>query len=158
MKIITTQGNSKLVEYQENGNTKRVTLPLDENDTSLGVPYGVPISLLLQKDGMSKYDADRIEQRLHNEGVWIEQDIKDKPGLIEMLNINLNQLLDNSVPNLTHLNWTEIQNTLSNLLISKELYTLEDIQRNNADFLWCIKTAMTKPIINLYRRQENVNR
>jgi hypothetical protein len=157
MKIIEKQGSSKLVEYREGRSTKRVILPITEDDISLGVQYGIPFSLLLQQSGMAKIDADRTEQKLHNAGIWTEDDLRKHPGVIEALNINLGELLHLNTPDLSQLDWSGIQQSLSSLLESKEIYTVEDIQQRNQDFIWCIKMSLAKPLMNLYRRNENVN-
>jgi len=73
------QGHSKLVEYQEEGQPKRVILPLNEDDINLGIPHGFPFAEML-KPHVCEPMAERIEAELHRAGIWTPADISKNPG------------------------------------------------------------------------------
>lgn len=79
MKIIRQDGHSKLVQYTDAGKVYRVTLPIEENDVSLGIPYGFPFAEAL-KEKVCEGMAERIEEELHKAGIWLVSDISKKPG------------------------------------------------------------------------------
>ena len=76
MKTIKIEGNSKVVEfYDNNANLKRVILPKDDTDTSLGLPYGLPFAVNLKRKGVNDNIAMKIENELHNNGIWTAEDV-----------------------------------------------------------------------------------
>lgn len=78
-RTIKQQGHSKLVEYREGERVKRVILPVDVNDTSLGIPHGFPFAEAL-KPHVCEGMAERIEAELHKAGIWTPADIAKNPG------------------------------------------------------------------------------
>lgn len=78
-RIIKEQGHSKLVEFREGDQPKRVILPAGEDDPSLGIPHGFPFAEAL-KDKVCEGMAERIEAELHKVGIWTPADISKKPG------------------------------------------------------------------------------
>lgn len=82
MKTIKQDKHSKLVEYQENDTIKRVILPVNEDDTNMGIPYGLPFADLL-KDHVCEEMAERIEVELHRAGIWTAQDALKNPAAVQ---------------------------------------------------------------------------
>lgn len=82
MRIIKTEGHSKLVEYQEEGKPKRVILPVNEHDTNLGIPYGYDFANSL-KDFVCSDMAQRIENELHRTNLWTLSDILNNPAKVQ---------------------------------------------------------------------------
>jgi hypothetical protein len=76
MKTISKSGQSKIVEYEELGQMKRGVLPLDSETIELGIPYGLPFALLLKENHVNSEMAIKIEQELHNRGIWTLSDLK----------------------------------------------------------------------------------
>ena len=78
VKIIQQSGQSALVEYQETGATKRVTIPardiydgqVNKYNLNLGIPYGVRWSELIEL----KASSARLEENLHRIGIWTAED------------------------------------------------------------------------------------
>lgn len=82
MKIIRVEGQSKVVEYQENGQLKRRILPNDSEEIKLGIPYGLPFALLLVEAKVPESMAGRIEKELHKAGLWTVEDLQEKPNAV----------------------------------------------------------------------------
>lgn len=82
MKIIKQDGHSKLIEYREADEVKRVVLPINEHDLSLGIPYGFPFAEML-KPHVCEPMAERIEVKLHNAGIWTAEDATNNPGTVQ---------------------------------------------------------------------------
>lgn len=53
------------------------------------------------------------------------------------------------------LDWFRVRRDLNNLLLQKELITLEDVQNNQQDFMWCITASLKKQLLRLYKEQNN---
>lgn len=79
MKTIKQQGHSKLIEFKEGKEVKRVILPVEEHDTNLGIPHGFPFAEML-KPHVCEPMAERIEAELHKAGIWTPDDIIKNPG------------------------------------------------------------------------------
>lgn len=79
VKTIKTQGYSKLVEFEDKGQPKRVILPAGEDDPTLGIPHGFPFAEAL-KPHICEGMAERIEAELHRAGIWTPADISKNPG------------------------------------------------------------------------------
>jgi hypothetical protein len=82
MKIIRQDGHSKLVEFTEADQLKRVILPIGEHDLDLGIPYGFPFAETL-KPYVCEPMAERIEAELHKAGVWTAEDATNNPGAVQ---------------------------------------------------------------------------
>jgi len=61
------------------------------------------------------------------------------------------QGLPQDPPDITQLNWREIQKTLHNELVVRRLITLEDITRSQGELTAAILTAIRRQVIALYR-------
>lgn len=78
VKVVKSDRQSALVEYQENGQTKRVIVPasvaidgvVDDNDLALGIPYGIAWANLVKPSTTPQ----RIETELHRAGIWTAED------------------------------------------------------------------------------------
>lgn len=66
MKVIKIDGNSKLVEADNN----RYVLPVDSDDLALAIPYGLPW------EEMVKHPA--IADQLRSRGIYTYQDLVEK--------------------------------------------------------------------------------
>lgn len=150
MKTIRTDGQSKLVEYEQGGRIRRGILPANSDDTGLAIPYGLPFAALLEQAGKAPAEALEIERKLHEAGIWTEADVT--PEIAAWLDVKLPQA---GLPDLRQLDWHDVADSLGKLLASKGLYTLPDAQRNPKDFEWCIKTALVKPLLRLYRENQD---
>jgi hypothetical protein len=56
-------------------------------------------------------------------------------------------------PDLSQLDWQEIQRELHNLLVDKELFTWKDVQRSQNGVSSSILSVMKRPIVALYRNR-----
>lgn len=79
MKTITNSGHSQLIEWTDDtGKLRRGVLPVGETGTALAIPHGLPFAEILAPhvcEGM----AERIEERLHQVGIWTSDDLRNKP-------------------------------------------------------------------------------
>ncbi len=83
VKLIGRKNAAALVEYTDNGQTKRVTVPfsvikgdeVDRRQLSYGIPYGAPWAELIKLSATPQL----IEEELHKRGIWTAQDALDKP-------------------------------------------------------------------------------
>lgn len=78
VKVISTRGQSALIECSKGGKLERKTVPLadiqdgkiSEYKLKLGVPYGLEWSKLITL----KTTSDLLEQNLRQAGVWTAED------------------------------------------------------------------------------------
>lgn len=82
MKTIKQQGHSKLIEYEEDNQVKRVVLPVNEDNPNLGIPHGLPFADLLSSQVCEEM-ARRIENELHRSNIWTAQDILKNPATVQ---------------------------------------------------------------------------
>ena len=83
---------------------------------------------------------------------------KDSDGLYHLSlvrdgdpNRSAPQGLPQDPPDITQLNWREIQKTLHNELVARRLITLEDVTKSQNGLTAAIQTALRRPVANLYR-------
>jgi hypothetical protein len=86
IKVVRSDKQSALVEYQDGNETKRVIVPvsavvdnvIDDNDLALGIPYGLAWANLVTPSTNSK----RIEAELRRAGIWTAEDaLKNAPAV-----------------------------------------------------------------------------
>ena len=61
------------------------------------------------------------------------------------------QGLPQDPPDITQLNWREIQKTLHNELVIRRLITLEDVTKSQSGLTAAILTVIRRRVIDLYR-------
>jgi len=61
------------------------------------------------------------------------------------------QGLPQDPPDITQLNWREIQKTLHNELVARRLITLEDVTKSQSGLTAAILTAIRRQVFALYR-------
>lgn len=79
MKTIKQDGHSKLVEFEEGGQTRRAILPVGEEDLEMSIPHGFPFAEAI-KDKVCEGMAQRIEAELHRRNLWTLEDVMKNPG------------------------------------------------------------------------------
>lgn len=83
--VVNRQGASVLVEWQDNGNLRRASLPArsvvdnEVDDTELGyaVAYGLPWEQLLTV----RVTPDAVANALRRRGIWTASDLQRSPNV-----------------------------------------------------------------------------
>jgi hypothetical protein len=91
MKVMSLQGNQKVVEFEEDGVFERVLIPADAPLTKSSIKRGIAYGLTLDDvaEALGRFDRKEVARRLlnglHRRGVWTKQDIR-KPRAANLLN------------------------------------------------------------------------
>jgi hypothetical protein len=92
VKFVMRKQNAALVEFVENGNVTRVSVPankvsvigtkakLSELILNRGIPYGIPWETRLQNITIS---AEELAQALRNNGLWTSSDVNKNPQSVQ---------------------------------------------------------------------------
>jgi hypothetical protein len=87
VKKVHEKDNAVVVEFVKDAKVQRAIIPasaLKEDGTALvedleaGAPYGLPFAEIFEP----QVTAERLEECLHNNGIWTMDDMQSKPALV----------------------------------------------------------------------------
>lgn len=80
---------------------------------------------------------------------WLKDDDPDELGILGF---------PEEPPDLDSLDWNAIKANLHNQLTARGLYSFHDVQRSQNGVTAAIRSAIVRPLLDLYRQQEKVTR